>query len=583
MTTEPVAADYTDIVLFLATAGVIVPILRRLKLSPVLAFLAIGALLGPFGLGSMQGLLPLLRYVTIADTATISRLGDFGVVFLLFSIGLELSWERLWTMRRLVFGLGSAQVVASAAALALAASLLSIDSTKAILLGMALALSSTAIVIPLLAEQRRQYSRAGRAVFAVLLLQDLAVAPILVTMVMVQRHQGEPFNANFLLAFVPSVLGLVVLVVLGRLVLRPMMRSVARFGSEGLFVAASLLIVLVSGLLAAVSGLSMALGSFIAGLLLAETEYRKQIEKTVEPFKVLLLGLFFMSIGADLDLSLLIDRPLLIVGILTGLLLLKGVVALALCRSFGLSLMPALEVSLLLAAAGEFAFVVLHGAVSGGLIDRRLAQSVLVSCTLSMFCIPILATIGAWASRRGARQPQQPSGSIALQAPGVLVIGFGLVGRFIGEILSRQHIPWMAVEKSPRLVEAARKDGHEVYYGDAQQLHLLERFGIDRTLAVVVTMNSADSAEELVAMVRSFRPDVPIVARARDSQQAARLYGLGATDVIVEAIETSLQISEAVLTRVGAPPSRIAADIRKRREEFHKQAIGSARSPKERF
>lgn len=400
MAGEGGAGSYTDIMLFLITAGVVVPILRRWKLSPILGFLGAGVILGPFGLGALQETLPWLRYFTIKNSTQMAQLAEFGVVFLLFSIGLALSWERLWTMRRLVFGLGGLQAVVCTAAIAGVATLLGQDPMAATLIGAALALSSTAIVMPLLADQKRQFSRPGRATLSVLLLQDLAVAPILVTIAVLASHRGEAFSPKLLFAFAPAALGLLGLVLLGRLVLRPMMRSVAKADSEELFVAASLLVVLSAGLVAAVSGLSMALGAFIAGLLLAETEYRRQVEKTVEPFKGLLLGLFFVSIGIGLDLSLLAARPTVIVGLMLGLMLLKGGLIFGLGKLVGLGGVAAAETALLLAASGEFAFVILYSAEREGLLDRQLVQMVLVSSTLSMFFIPILATFGAGINRR---------------------------------------------------------------------------------------------------------------------------------------------------------------------------------------
>ena len=386
-----------------------VPIFRRFRLSPILAFLGAGVVLGPFGLGALQGDLPWLRYVTIKNSASMGQLAEFGVVFLLFTIGLELSWERLWTMRRLVFGLGGAQVVVCTCVIAGGAMLLGQDAVAAILLGSALALSSTAIVLPLLAELNRQFSRPGRATFSVLLMQDLAVAPLLVTIAVLGGNRGESFSPKLLLAFAPTALGLLALVVLGRLVLRPMMRSVAKADSEELFMAASLLIVLVAGLLAAISGLSMALGAFVAGLLLAETEYRKAVEKTVAPFKGLLLGVFFVSIGIGLDLSLLAAKPILIVVLLVGLMLLNGCIVFGLARLFGLATTAAAETALLLAAGGEFAFVILHSAVGEGLLDRQLVQTILVSATLSMFCIPVLASIGAALGRSTSAKHPGPA------------------------------------------------------------------------------------------------------------------------------------------------------------------------------
>ena len=400
MAGEAAGGDYKDVVLFLATAGVVVPILRRWKISPVLGFLAAGVLLGPFGLGSLHHSLPWLSYLTIKSPLQVAHLSEFGVVFLLFMIGLELSWDRLWTMRRLVFGLGGLQVIACATAIATVAVLLGQSVVSAAVVGMALALSSTAIVMPLLAEQRRQYSAAGRATFSVLLLQDLAVAPILVTIAFLGSHQGDDFSPRLLLAFAPAAFGLLGLVALGRIVLRPMMKSVARADSRELFMAASLLVVIGAGLAAAMVGLSMALGAFIAGLLLAETEHRKQIERTVEPFKGLLLGLFFVSVGISLDLSRLADAPVLIVGVMIGVMTLNGTIVFGLACLFRLRTAASLETALLLAAGGEFSFVVLHSAMAERLVNDAIGQTILVASTLSMFFIPILAAIGGAIRRR---------------------------------------------------------------------------------------------------------------------------------------------------------------------------------------
>jgi len=394
MAGEAGAGDYKDLVLFLATAGVVVPLLRRLKVSPVLGFLTAGVVLGPFGLGALHDAVPWLSYITIKSPAQVAQLAELGVVFLLFSIGLELSWERLWTLRRFVFGLGGLQMAACTVAIASIAGLAGQGVVAAAVIGMALALSSTAIVMPLLAEQKRQYSRPGRVTFSVLLLQDLAVAPILVTIAVLGSQGGDEFSPRLLLAFAPAVLGLLALVAAGRILLRPMMRSVARAHSEELFMAASLLVVIGAGLVATSVGLSMALGAFIAGLLLAETEHRNQIERTVAPFKGLLLGLFFVSVGIGLDLSLLTTRPLFVLGVMLGVMVLNGGIVFGLARLFGLGGAAAMETALFLAAGGEFSFVVLHTAIGARLIDPLLAQTIVVSSTLSMFCIPLLAGAG---------------------------------------------------------------------------------------------------------------------------------------------------------------------------------------------
>ena len=572
MTGEIAAGDYKDVVLFLATAGVVVPIFRRWKLSPILGFLGAGVILGPFGLGAFHHMAPWLSYFTIKNPDQMAQLADFGVVFLLFAIGLELSWERLQTMRYLVFGLGGLQVALCGGAIAGVALLFGQDPVAAALIGGALALSSTAIVMPLLAEQQRQYSRPGRVTFSVLLFQDLAVAPILVTIAVLGGHRGESFSPKLLLAFAPAALGVLGLVVLGRLVLRPMMRSVAKAKSEELFVAASLLVVVGAGLVAAVTGLSMALGAFIAGLLLAETEYRREVETTVEPFKGLLLGLFFVSVGIGLDLSLLVAQPVVIVGSMLGLMILNGGIIFGLARAFGLKSGAAIETALLLAAGGEFAFVVLNSAIGEGLVDRQLGQTILVSSTLSMFCIPLLAAAGAALGRRPSKAvgPTLPDPGQA-GVPKVLVVGYGRVGKLVAEMLTRHRIAWTAIERVPKLIEAGRRAGHDVFFGDASRAELLQRLGLDDVRALVVTMDSPEATEAVVVNARELRPDLTIVARARDAQQAKRLYELGASDAVPETIEASLQLSEALLVGIGIPAGAVIASIHQRRDEFRKE------------
>ncbi|MFO1079537.1 MAG: cation:proton antiporter [Reyranellaceae bacterium] len=572
MTGEPGAAEYGDVVLFLATAGVAVPLARRWHLNPILGFLGAGVLLGPFGLGALGVHLPWLGYVTIRKPEQMAQLAEFGVVFLLFMIGLELSWERLRSMRRLIFGLGTLQVVVCAGAIAAAAVLLGQPLPAAIVLGMALALSSTAIIMPLLAEHRRQNTEPGRAIFAILLLQDLAVAPMLVTLAFLAHHDGESFSPRLLLAFAPAVLALLGLVVFGRLVLRPLMRSVARTHSEELFIAAALFVLITAGLIAAVAGLSMALGAFIAGLLLAETEYRKEIEAKIEPFKGLLLGLFFVSVGIGLDLSVIAAKPLVVGGLCLGLIALNGAVLFGLARLFGFGTTQAIEIGLLLAAGGEFSFVILQTAIGEGLVPREVARTVLVSSTLSMFCIPLLAAPALALSRHAAARPGAAAPPVpAIAEPRVLVVGYGRVGRLVAEMMTEHGIAWLAIDRSTRIVEEARKEGRDVLFGDCSRRELLQRLGLERALAVVVTMDSPEGNEAVVEAARQIRQDLPIVARARDSEQAKRLYALGASDAVPETIEASLQLSEALLVGIGLPVGPIIASIHERRDRFREE------------
>ena len=567
--------SYKDVVLFLATAGIIVPLFRRWKISPILGFLGGGVLLGPSGLGALSGRFPWLGAFTIANRDEVAQLAEFGVVFLLFMIGLELSWERLRLLRRYVFGLGGLQVSLCAAAIGVMGLLVGLPPAAAAAVGVALALSSTAVVMPILTEHRRQHSLAGRATFSVLLFQDLAVAPILITLAILGRSADQAFSWRLLLAFGPSVLAVAALVLFGRLLLRPMMKSVARAKSEELFMAASLLVVIGAGLIAAVAGLSMALGAFIAGLLLAETEYRHEVEVTIEPFKGLLLGLFFVSVGIGLDLSLLAAHPVQVISVSLGLIALNASVVFGLGCLFRLPWRSAAEAALLLAGGGEFAFVILSSAISGHIVQPQIGQMVLVSSTLSMMCIPLLA---AWGLKIGGRRmvgdgiATDPNQAGDADAPKVLVVGYGRVGHLVGEMLSAHDIAWVAAERDPRLAEAGRRSGQAIYFGDATRAEFLRRCGLETARALVVTMDAPQAVETVVATARSLRPDLVIVARARDARQAQKLYELGATDAVPETVEASLQLSEAVLVDIGVPMGLVIASIHERRDLF-RQAL----------
>ncbi|OYX05243.1 MAG: potassium transporter TrkA [Caulobacter vibrioides] len=571
--------SYKDLVLFLATAGIVAPIFKRLKINPILGYLLAGVILGPFGLGRFIHIAPWLDYVTVDNPDEIAQLAEFGVVFLLFMIGLELSWERLRLMRKWVFGLGAVQVIGCSLALGAGGMLLGLEPVAALTIGAALTLSSTAIAVPVLAERRRLHSEAGRATFSVLLFQDLAVAPILITLAILGRGNGT-FQLQDLLALAPAALGLAAIVLVGRLALRPMLKSVAKAKSEEMFMAACLLVIIGAGMVAALSGLSMALGAFVAGVLLAETEYRHEVEVKIEPFKGLLLSLFFVSLGIRLDLSLLAAQPATILATALGLLVVKTSVVFGSGLLMGLNRRAAIEAALILAAGGEFAFVLLDNAMNAQVVAPAIGQAVLVSATLTMFLIPGLAALGGYLGRKNAPLPISETPPSTANEPDrvgpepagqVLVIGYGRVGKLVGDMLGRHDLPWIAVERDARLVEQGRRDGARIYYGDASRLELLQRCGLATARAVVVTMDAFEVAEAVVVAARGARPDVPIVVRARDARHAARLYELGASDAVPETIEASLQLSEAVLVDIGVPMGLVIASIHERRDEYRKK------------
>ena len=561
---------YKETLLFLLTAGVVAPLFFRLRISPVLGYLLAGVALGPYGLGAVARKAPWLSALAI-NVELIDRIAAFGVVALMFTMGLELSLERLRRMRHLVFGLGLAQVVVTTLILAAAAWSLGLSPPSALAVGAALSMSSTAIVIPMLVESKRLHSGAGRASLAILLFQDIAVAPLLVMTGALSAAGDRGLAWQLLTTLVPAALVLTALVVFGRLALRPFFHFVAETKSPEFFMAACLLVVLGDGLAAAASHLSMALGAFVAGLLLAETEYRREIEVTIEPFRGLLLGLYFVSVGAAINPAFILARPALILGLAVALAAAKGLTLFGLARTFRLPTGAAAETSFLLGPGGEFGFVMIGAALAGGLIDRTLATILISAVAISMLVIPGLAKLGAHiSSPRGAADAREPEIPPDSEPSRVIIVGYGRVGALIGDMLDRHAIPFIAVDSNVGVTFQARADGKPVYYGDAARPEYLRRCGLETARAVVVTMDSTVANEAVVETTRRLRPDITLVARARDADHARALYGLGVTDAVPETIEASLQLSEAVLVDLGVPMGLVIASIHEKRDEFRK-------------
>jgi CPA2 family monovalent cation:H+ antiporter-2 len=565
---------YKETLLFLVTAGVVAPLFFRLRVSPVLGYLLAGVALGPYGLGSIDLRAPWLNALAI-NVEAIDRIAAFGVVALMFTMGLELSFERLRRMRHLVFELGLTQVVLTTLVLGAAAWRLGLGAPSALAIGAALSMSSTAIVIPMLVESKRLHSGAGRASLAVLLFQDLAVAPLLVMIGAFSARGERGLGWELLGTLVSAGLGLAALVVFGRLALRPFFHFVAETRSPEFFMAACLLVVLGDGLAAAASHLSMALGAFVAGLLLAETEYRREIELTIEPFRGLLLGLYFVSVGAAINPAFIVARPGLILGLVAALIAIKGLILFALGRGFRLPSRAAAEMALLLGPGGEFGFVMIGVALAGGLIDRMAATTLISAAAISMLAIPALAKLGARIGsppRGAARAPEIPPES---EASRVIIVGYGRVGALIGDMLDRHAIPFIAVDSNAGVTSRAKSDGKPVYYGDAARPEYLRRCGLETARAVVVTMDSPTANEAVVETTRRLRPDVTLVARAHDADHARALYGLGVTDAVPETVEASLQLSEAVLVDLGVPMGLVIASIHEKRDEYREILVAA--------
>ena len=573
-------AAYSDALVVLGTAGIVVPIVSRLGFSPVLGFLGAGALLGPLGLGSLINSFPVLYWFTIGDAKDVAGIAELGIVFLLFLIGLELSLHRLLTMRRLVFGLGGLQVLITTGLLAGGAVYFGKSPSEAIILGASLSLSSTAIVLELLSRQERLRTNVGRASFAVLLLQDLAVIPILMFISLLAAGPSGSVLASLGRALLQAAVALAVIVVFGRVLLQPLFRMVAATRSRDLFIATALFVIIAAGVVANQAGLSMALGAFVAGLLLAETEYRKAIEATIEPFKGLLLGIFFFTVGMDIDVRELLREPYLLAATVVGLIAVKSLLIVGLAKLFRLSWPVAIEMGLMLGPGGEFAFVGIGTAAELGLIDTRLASFALVVTSVTMALTPLLSFAGRRFASRLRAAGAAPSELMVRPNAGqkhAIVVGYGRVGKVVCALLKEHGIPYIAADSDTRTVTHDRRDGHDVYYGNAADPQFLEICGLSSAAGVIITIHDRDLIDDVVEHVRAMRFDIIIVSRARDADHARHLYELGATDAVPETVEASLQLSEAALVGLGIPVGPVIASIHEKRDELRHALQQAAR------
>lgn len=572
---------YKDTLIVLATAALVAPAAARLKVSPIIAFLVAGFVLSPKVLGALATSIPVLGAATIGSTDGVAAVAEIGIVFLLFLIGLELSFERLLLMRRLVFGMGSLQVVLSGSLLALAALTIGQPAAAAIVIGAALALSSTAVVVELLAGQKRLTSSTGRASFSILLLQDLAIVPIILMVGILSRESAGLPAVGVLMALAQGAVGLLTIVLAGRLLLRPLFRLAASAGTPDAFIAAAVLVAIGTGVATASLGLSMALGAFTAGLLLAETEYRRAIEAVIEPFKSLLLGVFFFSVGLKIDPATLLGSPLAVLATSAGLIAIKLAVTLPLLRLFGFSRPVAIETALVLAPGGEFAFVIVSLALVSALIDPATGSVVMAATALTMAMIPSLDWIGRRIGQSAAGPKQLPSEAMTPppddHQPRVLLVGGGRVGRLVSELLSRRKVAHLIIDRDPRQVARLRRDGREAYYGDASQLAFLELCGLQEATAMVITVDERTAVDRLIALVREHRPDLAIVARAHDAAHAVQLYKAGVSDAVPETIEAGLQLSEAALVAAGVAAGHAIAEVHEKRDEFRAELLSASR------
>lgn len=525
--------------IFLAAAVLSVPLFKRLGLGSILGYLAAGALIGPFGVK------------LITDVENILHFSELGVVLLMFLIGLELEPSRLWTLRRSVFGLGTAQMLATGAVLALVAWLLGLGGPAAIIAGFGLALSSTAIGLQLLAERNEIATGHGRLSFAILLFQDLAVIPLLAIVPLLSDGQTGGGDESALVGAAKALGMLVAVVVAGRLVIRPVFRLVAATRVREVFTAAALLVVIGTALLVSFVGMSMALGAFLAGVLLADSEYRHELEADIEPFKGLLLGLFFIAVGMSADLGLLGTRPLVVVGLALVLMVLKGAVLFALGRLDKLSADSNRVLALALGQGGEFAFVLFTVAAGARVLDKATADLLVVVVSVSMAATPLLLMFNDRVLERWLKKEEARPFDEVDEANQVIIAGFGRYGQVIARILQMARIGFTALEVSPEQVDFIRRFGNKIYYGDASRIDLLRAAKADEAKVFVLAIDDEEASVRTAESVSRHFPNLRIYARARNRRHAYRLLDIGVEVLNRETFLSSAAMAEHVLVALG--------------------------------
>lgn len=576
---EFATSGFSDALVILGAAGVVIPAFARFRISPVIGFILVGLLVGPAGLGAMASSAPWLNYVTISNPESVEPFAEFGIVLLLFSIGLELSFRRLWTMRRLVFGVGAAQLLGSAVLIGLTLYLIGQSLTGSVALGLALALSSTALVLPLVGTT----SPVGRASLAMLLFEDLAIVPIIFALgAMAPYAQADGFD-GLIKTLLLGALVIAAMLVLGRFLLPRLFGQAARTKSPELFLAASLLVVIVASLATTAVGLSALMGALLAGILIAETDYRSEVEVITAPFRGLALGIFLITVGMSVDVRLVVANWQNIALAVLGILLLKALVTGFLLRLNGARKAVSAEAGLIMASPSETTLIVLATASAAQLISGETAAFWQIVTAIGLTVTPLLAKLGQLAARRVELRDAEVPAALAVgeSAPAVVIIGFGRVGRLVADMLTVHQRSFIAVDSNIDTVASSRREGIPMVFGDVCRPQLIERLNLARAEALVLTMDDPVLAVRVTKMVRSAFPDLTIVARARDAAHAAELYRAGVTDAVPETLESSLQLSEAVLVDLGMAMGPVIASIHEKRAELRQEIMKLGETDKE--
>ncbi len=565
---------FSDALVILGAAGLVIPAFARFRISPVIGFILVGLLVGPAGLGALIDRAPWLYYLTISSPESIEPFAEFGIILLLFSIGLELSFRRLWSMKRLVFGTGAAELIGSALIIGVAIHYIGQNWAGAIGLGFALALSSTALVLPLVGTT----GAVGRGAFAMLLFEDLALVPIIFVLGALAPTASADGWTNIAGVALRGGLTVVAIYCGGRLVLPKLFGQAARTKSPELFLAASLLVVIVASVATTAAGLSPIVGALLAGLLIAETEYHSEVEVITAPFKGLALGVFLITVGMSLDLRLIAQNWPSLLAAVVGVVAVKAVVTFLFLRVAQTRRGVAAETGLLMGSPSETTLIVLATAAQAQLILPSTAAFWQTVTAIGLTITPLLAKLGSSVSRRiEARSAAEP-GDIEIDAdgPGTVVIGFGRVGQMVADMLAVHNQRYVAVEADIDVVAAARRHGHPVLFGDVARAELVDRLKLHTAKALILTMDDPVLTVRLARRVRAIAPNLPIIARARDTAHAAELYRAGVTDAVPETLESSLQLSEAVLVDLGVAMGPVIASIHEKRDELRQEIKAAA-------
>ncbi|WP_420130051.1 monovalent cation:proton antiporter-2 (CPA2) family protein [Longimicrobium sp.] len=548
------------VLVILIAAIAVVSLFRRVKVSPVVGYLFAGVLIGPHGLG------------LVTDVEAVEALAEFGVVFLLFAIGLELSIGRLLAMRRHVFGMGTLQVALSAVLITALARLAGLTTAEALVLGGAMALSSTAVVMRTLQEDGAVHGRAGRMALAVLLLQDLAVVPLL-TVIPLLGAQGGSLLRELGIATLKAAAALGIIMAAGRLLLRPVLRGVAAARTPELFTGITLFLVLGVSWATALAGLSMALGAFLAGLLISETEYRHQVEADIAPFRGLLLALFFMAIGMGIDVGVLAGSWHVVGAGVLAVLAAKAIVVAGLARAFGQPWGTAVFLGFALSQAGEFGFVLVTLATTAKALSAETGELAMLVIAVSIAVTPLLMRAGHAAARRVHRTADadaELAGDARDLRRHVLILGLGRVGRTVVQLLKTTDRAYLALDRDAEAVAEGRARGIAAYFGDGSQPQVLRAAGVERASVVVITLDDTASALRALHAIRAEDHDVPVIARARDTAQCEILEGAGATAVVPELVEGSLQLGGRLLLALGEAEDAVEAALDEMRRDRYR-------------